>query len=176
MYNQVVYFTLQGLVLFMRNIFIREQVEIVHGHSAFSVMAHEALSFCRVMGIPVSCKRGCASLRLQPSSLLTQPPSPCSALYLPHVAWPQTVFTDHSLFGFGDASSIWTNKLLKYGLMDSSHVICVSHTRYASCCITPDVERHARGIHPRVLAQQGEYGAEGAHPAVQSVGDTKRGG
>lgn len=40
----------------------------------------------------------------------------------------RTVFTDHSLFGFADASSIHTNKLLKFVLMDADHVICVSHT------------------------------------------------
>jgi phosphatidylinositol glycan class A protein len=38
-------------------------------------------------------------------------------------------FTDHSLFGFADASSILTNKLLKFTLSDIDHVICVSHTR-----------------------------------------------
>lgn len=37
-------------------------------------------------------------------------------------------FTDHSLFGFADASSIITNKLLKFVLSDIDHVICVSHT------------------------------------------------
>jgi phosphatidylinositol glycan class A protein len=40
----------------------------------------------------------------------------------------KTCFTDHSLFGFADASSIHTNKLLKFALMDAGHVICVSHT------------------------------------------------
>lgn len=42
----------------------------------------------------------------------------------------QTVFTDHSLFGFGDAASIMANKLLKFSLSDVGHVICVSHTWY----------------------------------------------
>lgn len=42
----------------------------------------------------------------------------------------KTVFTDHSLFGFADASSILTNKLLKFSLADCNHAICVSHTRY----------------------------------------------
>ena len=45
----------------------------------------------------------------------------------------KTVFTDHSLFGFADASSILTNKVLKFSLADVSHVICVSHTRYSLC-------------------------------------------
>ncbi|CAG5143513.1 uncharacterized protein ALTATR162_LOCUS1365 [Alternaria atra] len=40
----------------------------------------------------------------------------------------RTVFTDHSLFGFADAGSILTNKLLKFTLSDVDHVICVSHT------------------------------------------------
>lgn len=39
-----------------------------------------------------------------------------------------TVFTDHSLFGFSDAGSILTNKLLKFSLSDVGHVVCVSHT------------------------------------------------
>ena len=44
-------------------------------------------------------------------------------------------FTDHSLFGFADAGSILTNKLLKFSLSDVDHVICVSHTWfvYAAC-------------------------------------------
>jgi hypothetical protein len=42
----------------------------------------------------------------------------------------RTVFTDHSLFGFADAASILTNKLLKFILSDVDHVICVSHTWY----------------------------------------------
>lgn len=40
----------------------------------------------------------------------------------------KTVFSDHSLFGFADAGSILTNKLLKFTLSDIDHVICVSHT------------------------------------------------
>lgn len=40
----------------------------------------------------------------------------------------KAVFTDHSLFGFADASSILTNKVLKFSLSDVDHVVCVSHT------------------------------------------------
>ncbi|WFD26507.1 phosphatidylinositol N-acetylglucosaminyltransferase [Malassezia nana] len=40
----------------------------------------------------------------------------------------KTVFTDHSLFGFADVSSILTNKLLRFALADVDHVVCVSHT------------------------------------------------
>jgi glycosyltransferase involved in cell wall biosynthesis len=38
------------------------------------------------------------------------------------------VFTDHSLFGFADAASICTNKVLKWTLSDVQAVVCVSHT------------------------------------------------
>src|SRR5690349_13380804 len=37
-------------------------------------------------------------------------------------------FTDHSLFGFADTSSILTNKLLKFTLSNVDQVICVSNT------------------------------------------------
>lgn len=74
-----------------RNMVIREQIEIVHGHGSLSSFCHEAILHARTMGL-------------------------------------RTVFTDHSLFGFADAGSILTNKLLKFTLSDVDHVICVSHT------------------------------------------------
>lgn len=40
----------------------------------------------------------------------------------------RTVFTDHSLFGFGDAVGILTNKLLAGALRNVDGVICVSNT------------------------------------------------
>ncbi|EPS96892.1 hypothetical protein FOMPIDRAFT_127023 [Fomitopsis schrenkii] len=40
----------------------------------------------------------------------------------------RTVFTDHSLFGFEDAASILTNKLLEAALRNVDAAICVSHT------------------------------------------------
>ncbi|EPE07975.1 phosphatidylinositol n-acetylglucosaminyltransferase gpi3 subunit [Ophiostoma piceae UAMH 11346] len=74
-----------------RNIVIREQIDIVHGHASLSSLCHEAILHARTMGL-------------------------------------RTVYTDHSLFGFADASSILANKLLKFALSDVDHVICVSHT------------------------------------------------
>jgi phosphatidylinositol N-acetylglucosaminyltransferase subunit A len=47
----------------------------------------------------------------------------------------KTVFTDHSLFGFADAGSIFANKMLKFTLSDVDHVICVSHTWFASSVV-----------------------------------------
>ncbi|TFK70802.1 transferase, partial [Pluteus cervinus] len=45
-----------------------------------------------------------------------------------HTMGIRTVFTDHSLFGFEDAASILTNKLLAGALKNVDAVICVSHT------------------------------------------------
>lgn len=45
-----------------------------------------------------------------------------------HLMGIRTVFTDHSLFGFDDAASILTNKLLAGTLRNVDAVICVSHT------------------------------------------------
>lgn len=75
----------------LRNIFIREEIDIVHGHGSLSSLGHEAIFHGRTMGL-------------------------------------KTVFTDHSLFGFADVSSILGNKVLKFALSDVGHAICVSHT------------------------------------------------
>jgi hypothetical protein len=54
-------------------------------------------------------------------------------------AFPQVVFTDHSLFGFADAVSIVMNRLLECVLADVQHVshtnMCQHHTMSlrASC-------------------------------------------
>ena len=39
----------------------------------------------------------------------------------------KVVFTDHSLFGFGDAASIHINKVLKWSISNVDACICVSH-------------------------------------------------
>ena len=45
-----------------------------------------------------------------------------------HLMGIRTVFTDHSLFGFDDAASILTNKLMVGTLKNVDAIICVSHT------------------------------------------------
>ncbi|EIN09063.1 transferase [Punctularia strigosozonata HHB-11173 SS5] len=45
-----------------------------------------------------------------------------------HLMGVRTVFTDHSLFGFADAASILTNKLLEGALRNVDATICVSYT------------------------------------------------
>jgi phosphatidylinositol glycan class A protein len=91
MYNQCTLPTLFATFPLVRSILIREQIDIVHGHSAFSTIAHEVMFHGKTLGI-------------------------------------RTVFTDHSLFGFADASAIITNKLLQMSLSLCDGVICVSHT------------------------------------------------
>ena len=42
-YNKVILPTVVGSLPYLRHIFKKEQVQIVHGHAAFSSLAHEAL-------------------------------------------------------------------------------------------------------------------------------------
>ncbi|KAG5456529.1 MAG: GPI anchor biosynthesis-domain-containing protein [Olpidium bornovanus] len=92
-YNQATLPTMYGFFPLFRCIMLRERIDVVHGHQAFSPLCHEAIFHARTMGL-------------------------------------KACFTDHSLFGFADASSIVTNKYLKFTLSDVDHVICVSHTRW----------------------------------------------
>lgn len=52
----------------------------------------------------------------------------------------KTVFTDHSLFGFADISSILTNKILEYSIACCDHVICVSHTCRENTVLRANIE------------------------------------
>ena len=63
----------------------------------------------------------------------------------------RTVFTDHSLFGFADAASILTNKLLKFTLSDVDHAICVSHTWWVIPWIRCDILLTSRSKENTVL-------------------------
>ncbi|CAI4229674.1 unnamed protein product [Auanema sp. JU1783] len=91
-YNGCSLATITGSFPWLRKVFLREKIELVHGHSTFSSMAHEAMFNGWIMGL-------------------------------------RTVFTDHSLFGFADASAILTNTLvLQYSLANVDRVICVSYT------------------------------------------------
>lgn len=73
-----------------RQILIDEKIDIVHGHSVFSPMAHEVMFHAKTLGI-------------------------------------NTVFTDHSLFGFNDFGALVHNHIVKLSLLQCNHIICVSH-------------------------------------------------
>lgn len=74
----------------VRQILVREQIDIVHGHSAFSPLAHEVMFHAKSLGI-------------------------------------NTVFTDHSLFGFNYFMASLHNQAVKLSLLQCNHLICVSH-------------------------------------------------
>uniref|UniRef100_A0A915PRN2 phosphatidylinositol N-acetylglucosaminyltransferase n=1 Tax=Setaria digitata TaxID=48799 RepID=A0A915PRN2_9BILA len=92
MYNGSCLPSIIGSLYWFRRIYLEEHIQIVHGHSTFSTMAHEAMIHAWCLGL-------------------------------------RTTFTDHSLFGFADASAILMNKLvLQYSLVNVDRVICVSYT------------------------------------------------
>ncbi|CAH1981286.1 unnamed protein product [Acanthoscelides obtectus] len=113
-YNQCVLPTAICNIPLIRNILIRERIEIVHGHSAFSALAYEALSIGSLMGL-------------------------------------KTVFTDHSLFGFADASAIITNKFIQITLTDCNHCICVSHTGKENTVLRAKVDSRRVSVIPNAV-------------------------
>ncbi|XP_076256023.1 phosphatidylinositol glycan anchor biosynthesis class A isoform X2 [Rhynchophorus ferrugineus] len=113
-YNQCVLPTMISNVALIRYILIREQVEVIHGHSAFSALAHEAMLIGNILGL-------------------------------------KTVFTDHSLFGFADASALITNKLLQISLAACNHCICVSHTGKENTVLRGKVESDRVSVIPNAV-------------------------
>lgn len=92
LYNGCSMATIVASAPWFREIFIRERIQLVHGHSTFSTLGYEAMLHGWTLGL-------------------------------------RTCFTDHSLFGFADASAILMNQLvLRYNLVNVDRVICVSHT------------------------------------------------
>ncbi|GCB65381.1 phosphatidylinositol N-acetylglucosaminyltransferase subunit A isoform X1 [Scyliorhinus torazame] len=106
MYNQSTASTLFHSLPLVRCVLVRERVGLVHAHSSFSALAHDALFHARALGL-------------------------------------RTVFTDHSLFGFADLSSVLTNKLLTVSLCDTNHIVCVSYTSKENtvlrAALSPDI-------------------------------------
>ncbi|XP_032832101.2 phosphatidylinositol N-acetylglucosaminyltransferase subunit A isoform X2 [Petromyzon marinus] len=98
----------------LRCVFVRERVTLVHAHSAFSCLAHDALFHAKAMGL-------------------------------------RTVFTDHSLFGFADASSVLTNKLLCVSLCDVTRAVCVSHTGRENTALRAGLAPHRVSVVPNAV-------------------------
>ncbi|XP_071036567.1 phosphatidylinositol N-acetylglucosaminyltransferase subunit A-like isoform X4 [Parasteatoda tepidariorum] len=113
-YNQCTLPTLFTTFPVIRFILVREKISIVHGHSAFSALAHEAMLHAKTMGL-------------------------------------EAVFTDHSLFGFADASAIITNKLLQMTLSVCNHVICVSHTGKENTALRANVCPNTISVIPNAV-------------------------
>lgn len=113
-YNQCVLPTMICSLPLIRYIFVREEIQIIHGHSAFSALAHEGMLIGRLMGL-------------------------------------KTVFTDHSLFGFADASAILTNKFLEISLVDCDHCICVSHIGKENTVLRAKVKKEKVSVIPNAV-------------------------
>ena len=133
-----------GLAPLLRCILLRERITIVHGHTAFR-RAPAGASGPRAA--PDSSAPQLAGQRGAPARAHAGRQGACSTSCT-HTAralrdYAQAVFTDHSLFGFADASrrahcassaastaslaarSILTNKTLQFTLADTCEVICV---------------------------------------------------
>lgn len=99
---------------YYRNIFIREKIEIVHGHQSTSNMSNEAMFHASIMGL-------------------------------------KTVFTDHSLFGFGDGPGIHINKVMKFVLSFVNHAISVSHTSRVNTVLRSGVAPQKVSVIPNAV-------------------------
>lgn len=109
--------TLPNFLLFLpylRNILVRESIDLVHAHGSLSSLGHEALYHAPLLGV-------------------------------------RTVFTDHSLFGFGDAVGILTNKLLAGALRTCDEVICVSNTGRENTVLRAEIEPDRVSVIPNAL-------------------------
>jgi phosphatidylinositol glycan class A protein len=63
----------------------------------------------------------------------------------------KAVFTDHSLFGFGNAPAIHVNKLMEFTLTDIDHVICVSHTLRENLVLRAGLDPRLTSVIPNAL-------------------------
>ncbi|GMR36312.1 hypothetical protein PMAYCL1PPCAC_06507 [Pristionchus mayeri] len=117
-YNGCTLTSIVGDLPIYRWIYAREGIEIVHGHSTFSSMAHVALFHGWQLGL-------------------------------------RTVFTDHSLFGFADASSIFMNLLaMQYSLAQLNKAICVSYTSKENTVLRSNLDPHKVSTIPNAIQTQ----------------------
>ncbi|WWC62404.1 uncharacterized protein I303_105000 [Kwoniella dejecticola CBS 10117] len=64
------------------------------------------------------------------------------------------VFTDHSLFGFGDAVGVLTNKLLVGALRNADGVICVSNTGRENTVLRAQLDPEIVSVIPNALVSE----------------------
>ncbi|KAJ3755963.1 glycosyltransferase family 4 protein [Lentinula raphanica] len=74
-----------------------------------------------------------------------------------HLMGVRTVFTDHSLFGFEDAASILTNKILAGTLRNVDAVICVSHTGRENTVLRGELFEQTDDDPPRLVVSSNVY-------------------
>ncbi|CAG7837319.1 unnamed protein product [Allacma fusca] len=73
------------------------------------------------------------------------------ALFASKLVNLKSIFTDHSLFGFADASAIITNRFLEISLADVTHCICVSNIGKANTVLRGKVNSDVVYVIPNAV-------------------------
>ncbi|PBK83481.1 glycosyltransferase family 4 protein [Armillaria gallica] len=89
-----------------------------------------------------------------------------------HLLGVRTVFTDHSLFGFEDAASILTNKLLAGTLRNVDAVICVSHTGRENTVLRGELFDNSGRVQDNVYVIPNALVPENFQPGTPKSSDT----
>ncbi|KAJ9090926.1 hypothetical protein QFC19_009352 [Naganishia cerealis] len=118
---------------YLRNIVIREQIQILHGHATLSSMAHEAMFHAAFFDVPCGATENGGG-------------KPRRGI--------RTVFTDHSLFELDSAVGVLTNKLLAGALRNADAVICVSHAGRENTALRAQLDPHLIYVIPNAIAPQ----------------------
>jgi len=98
----------------IRQILIREQIEVVHSHQSTGFMGHRTCFQAKTMGLP-------------------------------------TVFTDHSLFGFGDIPGIHLNRFVQFAVAEANQCIAVSHTCKENLALRTEIDPDRISVIPNAV-------------------------
>jgi len=148
-YNMSALPTIVASLPLFRHIMLVEDVDVVHGHSAFSTLAQESI----FIGGALDCRRReeGSLIRKKDDKNLTSTKdekNPERNFVRRRVA---TVFTDHSLFGFADASAVVTNTFLRFSLANADECICVSHVGKENTVLRSSVPAERVSVIPNAV-------------------------
>lgn len=79
------------------------------------------------------------------------------------------MFTDHSLFGFADASAAITNKFLQISLAACDHCICVSHIGKENTVLRAHVNKNSVFVIPNAVDTYTFTPEPGQRPKSHSI-------
>lgn len=79
------------------------------------------------------------------------------------------MFTDHSLFGFADASAAITNKFLQISLAACDHCICVSHIGKENTVLRAHVNKDSVFVIPNAVDTFSFTPEPGLRPKTRSM-------
>lgn len=103
-------------------------MDVVHGHGSLSSLAHEAILQAPMIRTSRPRRSAGNGTGDRQGTLEEEEGEKGMEERRVEERGVRTVFTDHSLFGFGDAVGVLTNKLLVGALRNVDAVIGVSHT------------------------------------------------